>query len=383
MPTSLTPNPADYVNPASLTKRNLQYGPYDMQRLNVYSNVTRLPGGNPVLVFAHGGAWTGLDKTATIEGDRVVRWLWAYLLDSTNYPTSTVPFDIVSIEYRCQGHKLSAATMVIGGVSQNTPYEPIIEGVNPGYGPGTGTISGPWFNTTQIDDIQRAIQWCKDNADRFGFDPARFIGAGFSAGSAGMLAAAFSPSRHFTTREQSRRRWDTFSSSYLSGVINISGEIDLDPWYMSFLVTRFAFGALENSDLATRADIEKLMLLPDASGLYPEGSPPSALAKALSPIRRIEARVPECLGTRIRSHYIKNLASEETTANVSTYSAIPPYDGGGHDWHQFADLAAVCATAGVDHTGRVIDYLAYSGLQTAWESIVDECYVWMSETVYP
>ena len=49
MPTSLSPNPVLFVPDASRTFRNIRYGPYDMQRLNVYKNPVQRTGGNPVL----------------------------------------------------------------------------------------------------------------------------------------------------------------------------------------------------------------------------------------------------------------------------------------------------------------------------------------------
>lgn len=391
MPTSLSPNPAAYVHTASLTYRNIRYGPHDMQRLNVYKNPTQRTGGNPVLVFNHGGAWTGLDKTSTIEGDRVVRWLWAYLLNSTNYPTSTVPFDIVSVEQRIQGHKLTAADMTISGVGTvNTPYEPIIEGANPGYGPGTGTISGPWYYGTMVDDVQNAYQWVKDNATRFNFDPERLVGAGFSAGSWATGVAAFSPSRPYTTREAARSRWDRFSDSKVKGWLNYSGEIDVDPWYMAFTVTQWLFGTLESVKANVRDDMEKLLLIPDAAGNRPDGSDPTPLLRQLSPKYRIQADLAENRSIKVRSYYptFEDTNSVDYAGGplgpVDTYSgAVPPYNAGGHDYHQFADLAAICEGVGIDHSGAVFDLASYTGgsIQLAYEDQLASTYSWLCSTV--
>jgi len=380
MPSLFTNNPFSYNHDVGRTYRNIRYGPYDMQRLNVYLNPTRLSGGNPVLAFSHGGAWTGLDKTSTIEGDRVVRLLFSYLLDSDNgeYPTSTVPFDIVSIEQRIQGHKLSAATMT-STTFANTPYEPIIEGTNPGYGPGTGTISGPWYERTQIDDIQNAYQWIKDNADRFGWDARKVVAGGYSAGAMGAMCAAFSPSRQYTTRERSTSRWDRFSNSKVLGVINWVGEIDINPWFTAFTVTEFIFGTMESVSANSRADMEKFCLIPDSSGNYTSTSVKTPLCKSLSPVDLIARELPENSGVKIRSHY---QLSDQTSANVTTYSSIPPYDKGGHDQAQYALLDAHCATYGIDHSGSVVDDTGTGpGYQLAWEGTLAGDYAWLSDLV--
>lgn len=386
MPTSLSPNPVLFVPSPSRTFRNIRYGPYDMQRLNVYKNPVQRTGGNPVLVFNHGGAWTGLDKTSTIEGDRVLRWLFAYLLDSTNYGTDSLPFDIVSVEQRIQGHKLTAATISIGGSNTNTPYEPIIEGTNPGYGPGTGTISGPWYAHTMVDDVQNAYQWVKDNADRFDFDPERIVGAGFSAGSWATMVAAFSPTRQYTSREHGRSRWDRFSDSKIRGCLNYSGEIDIDPWFQAITVTNFMFGCLESNLTNVRADMEKLLLLPAADGTFPSGSDPSPLLRQLSPKYRIQADLAENRAIKIRSYY----PTFEDTNSVAyaggplgplaVYgSAVPPYNAGGHDYHQFDILAGWCADVGIDHSGAVFDLNDYTGgsIQLAYEDQLASTYTWL------
>lgn len=387
MATSLDPNPRLFVPPANLTWRNIRYGPHDMQRLNVYKNPVQRTGGNPVLVFNHGGAWTGLDKTSTIEGDRVLRWLFAYLLDSTNYGTDVLPFDIVSVEQRIQGHQLSAATMQIGGSNTNTPYEPIIEGTNPGYGPGTGTISGPWYYHTMLDDVQNGYQWVKDNAERFNFDPERLVGAGFSAGSWATMTAAFSPSRQYTTRENARSRWDRFSDSKIRGCLNYSGEIDIDPWFMAFTVTQYLFGVMESTDANVRADMERLLLVPNSLGERPEGSDPTPLLRQLSPKYRIQADLPENRGIKIRSYYptFEDTNSADYAGGplgpVPTYGgAVPPYNAGGHDYHQFDILAEWCSEVGIDHSGAVIALGDYSGdIQLMYEAQLASTYAWLQE----
>lgn len=369
MGTIFTPDPLSYSHPAANCFRNLRYGPTIHHRLNVYKNVNQLPGGNPVLVYTHGGGWGANEKTSTVEGGELQRLLWAYLLGSDDYATSDVPFDVVSVEWRRQNQ-----TNISPG-SLNTPYEATAEGTNPG----TGPTAAPWFYPTWVSDQQRAVQWIKTNAARFSIDPYRVVSWGSSSGAHLALLAALCPSRPFVPADMATRLYDATFDSRVRGVLNWFGPIDFSPWYLHFKLLAPAFGLTENNDANQRADMERLLLLPDASGGYPDTVEVSPLCRSVSPRYRIRAGYAENSGLRIRSQYA---TYDTTTSPGSTYSTIPPYVATGHDYAQLQDLADECEAVGMSHSSGLVDDTLHGGdIQVAWESTLEDTYTWLVETV--
>jgi hypothetical protein len=372
MATSLPQDPYSYLHPQSLSLHNIRYGPHLQQRVNVYRNAVRRVGGNPVLVYFHGGGWGSNEKTSTQEGlNQKQRIFWAYLLNSAIYGTDGVPFDLVSVEWRQHTWENFAPNNLAGGTP--TPYEPTKDGAHPGIGP----TSFPAYFPTWIDDSQRAIQWVKTNAERFGFDAERIATWGTSAGSGNAMAADLSPSRAYSQRWKASNRLDVFADSRVRAHLNWFGEIDFDPWYMHYSILAPAFGLVESVTANVRADMERLLLFPASDGTFPAGSAITPICRSIS-ARHLAAEAREenrALG--IRSYY---WIGEDTTAPQPGYSTVPPYLATGHDYHQFADLAAACATGGIPHAGRVLDHADYSGsIQLMWESTALESYEWLLE----
>lgn len=368
MATSFGTNPLTYAHPAALCLRNLQYGPRITQRLNYYQNDTRLSGGNPVVVFLHGGGWKSNDKTTTAESAaQRQRILWAYLLAGSVYGSSVPPFDVASVEYAMHGRADFASAPL------NTPYEPTIEGTTPG----TGSVSFSSYFPTMIDDARRAVQWIRDNAARLGAN-GRVVLWGSSSGGWVALVAALTPGRAYlpAALAGSAPRWSALSPSTVDGVLNWFGPINFDPYYYDLRTSAPVFGIVENGAAHQRATMERLLLVPAADGTYPAGSAVSALCRAASPVYLIRGGGEAVDRARLRSYYEKT-----TPTALPGYSGVPPYTF--HDSGQFADLAAECVAAGVPHSGRVLDVAAdYGGdVQLAWESTCAESYSWLADRV--
>lgn len=370
MATSLPVDPTTYVHPASLTFRNIQYAPHLQLRLNVYKAGTGVTGGNPWMIYFHGGGWGSNDKTTTQESSaQKQKLLWAYLLDTASYGTAGPAFTLISAEWRMHAHSNYAPGPL------NTPYETTIEGTNPG----TGPTSYPSYFPTFIRDAKRAIQFVKQNATRFGLHPDKGVSWGTSAGAANALVAALTPSAPFVPDWLASSRWDVHHDDTVRGVLNWYGEIDFDPWYMHYSILAPAFGLVESNTTQAKADFERLMLIPDSSGLYPQGSPVTPLCKSISARYLLRAGRSANTSIKIRSHYDK---AEETTVPQTGYSTIPPYLATGHDWRQFADIEAECADAGVEHSGSVVDASLHGGsTQIAWEGTLAGTKSWLDGLV--
>lgn len=344
-----------YSHPQNLTYRNVRYGPHNNNLLNIYLNPVRLSGGNPVMIGTHGGAWSTVDKSSHFENANsfVNKPMFALLLDSVTYGTDDVPFDFVSIEYPAHSHERTL----------NTPLgiEPIQEGTA---GLGTGTLSYPTYHDRMIWDRQQAQQWVADHADEYGFNPQKFASMGHSVGSWVAMCAAFLPTRS----KGGAKRFRGQAEGNVRYVFNQCGEVDLDPWVMHHQVTRYCFGLLEDSNANIRDDIERLLLVPDSSGLYPQGQPKTTLCKSLSPVDIVRAMPSSRRGIKIHSFY---RLDEDTLSPMPGYATVPPYYAGGHDWHQFAMIEQAFADAGLsaNHTGRVSDINDFGGsIQKAHEA---------------
>lgn len=369
MGTLLAPDPATYVHPLASSFRNLRYGPTIQHRLNFYKNPVQLAGGNPLLVYFHGGGWMTNEKTSTIEGSELQHLLWAYLLDSSTYGTDGVPWDIASVEWRRQN-----ATNV-SPPALNTPYEATSEGTNPG----TGPTSAHWYFPTWVDDEQRAIQWLKGQADRFLIDPEKVVAWGSSSGGHLALLGALSPSRRFLPADMASRLYDATASSRVRGVLNWFSPINFSPWYLNYQLLAPAFGLTENSAAQQRADMERLLLVPDSTGAFPVTCEVTPLCKSVSPVYRIRADHAENRALRIRSQYANY---DTTTVPVTGYSTIPPYNATAHDVAQLADLEAECVAVGMPHSNGYVDATLYSGdIQQAWESTLADTYAWLAACV--
>lgn len=358
---SWSPNPRLYVHPLAQSKRNLQYGPDRQHRLNVYLHATRLTGGNPICVVFHEGGFGSFDKTTIAESSRFMELLWARRLDPS-YGES--PMDMVFVEVRMHAYDSTATAPL------STPYETTFEGTN------YGRYSAPAYGLSWVDDAQRAVQWVKDQSNRFGFDPTRVLTAGASAGGTIALCAAFRPTRHYTDPSHARSPWDAFSTSDVKGVLNAYGVINLSPWFTDFTLVGGHFGYITNDNTKTRADLERLLLVPDTSGLYPSTVSRSAVCKAVSPVDVIAAATGGQKSVKVYSAY---RSDESTTVPVATYAPdIPPY--GPHDPVQRTILQGVCDDAGVSHTGVEMN-MTLGTLDEVYEYYIENNIIpWMDDT---
>lgn len=144
---------------ATLTpyQRDVFYGPSIHQSYDIYRHPVRDPGGNPVIVYRHGGGWASNDKRdISVDGNSPNRFA-TYVLSQT--AATDTHFDIVSIETRQRSFSDSGAT---GGFAQ--PYD------EPAYFPDA------W------SDAKLAIVHIKSNALTYGWDPKKLVLFGNSAG---------------------------------------------------------------------------------------------------------------------------------------------------------------------------------------------------------
>lgn len=402
MPTSLPSgvDPLLYSHPLSLRIPNVQYGSHPDMRLNYYKNANRSSGGNALLVLVHGGSWKANDKTLFAEstsGAGLGVYWSGYLLNSPVQGTDRIYFDVMSVEYSARAHE---------GI--NSDYERWHDDTTYGQ---VGSPSRRTYLQEAIRCVQRAVQHAKRNASFYDINVSRIFLLGHSVGGNTCLGAAHTPSRGWDPNRKGR--WAAHHDSRVAGVINLSAEVDLDPWYMFHRHAKFCAGLIESNITSSgvRGDIERLFLVPDASGLYPQGQPKTDICKALSPVDLIAGAPRYLATTRIRSYYWKDHNAsgpyappgtyEETTVPAGDYVAVPPYDASGHDWRQFAAIEAACVANDAargdtlrKHFGRVLDAADYyptpvgfhavtapNGISIlgAHESMLAETYDWMCD----
>lgn len=369
MGTSLSPNPANYVpgtTDSTVVKRDIPYGDEMVQQLNYYQNATRVTGGNPVAMFFTGGGFGSKDKTSALEGSYFQKIQFAMMMNNS-YGYTSPAWDVVSVQ--CREHAIDPSSQSASSLVYSPTYSGAVNG--PGF------TQYPGYGLTWVDDAQRAVQFIKDNTARFGCNAAKVVVWGDSAGGTIALDAAFSPSRHFTIPTKARSKWDAFSNSNVVGVLNFFGVIDLSPWFTDFTLVGGDFG-FENTDLTKmRADMEKLLLVPDSSGLYPSTVAKSPICKSVSPMDVIAASFEDQRAAKVYSLYRD---FETTTVPVTTYSTIPPYTA--HDVIQMGLLAARCASVGIDHTSYLYSLSQGGGdTQIATEVSVPPIMAWLNSLV--
>ena len=116
-----------------IAQRDISFGPHPLQRLDVFTAAQNPGQGKPILVFVHGGGFTGGDKhgIGDFSYDNVMVW-----------------------------------AVRSGFVGVNTNYR-----LAPEF---------PWPNAT--NDVAAAVRWARDNGARFGGDPNKIFLWGHSAG---------------------------------------------------------------------------------------------------------------------------------------------------------------------------------------------------------
>lgn len=369
-----------YNIPYDRVHYNVRYGPHVMQRLNIYKSPVQEVDGNPVIVFMHGGGWSSNDKTRTVEGQtNFQKGLFGFLMDpkwtsggevlSPSAYTLDKGIDIVSIEWR----QFSYTQFGYGGA---TTRSSIFEeyGIPMNDGASTGNIAATHATyPTMYEDPQIAVQWVKDNALRYGFDSSKVFLWGSSAGGNAVMVAGLRPSRKYKPVHMLNHKYERSSSSDVIGILNWYGQINMSPYYFPFTYFGAVFGVMDADDGSTngttegywrkRRDVERILLLPDASGSFSPSSELSPIGKAMSPSSMITSYPWVRSDVKIYSYYREaedSLDPNGTTLNGwVTYEGIPPngisspWVGGGHEWRQLYDLSAVCEANGISHDGRV------------------------------
>ena len=125
---ALIPPPRDVTG-----QRDIAFGPHPLQKLDVYTTEPDPGRGKPILIFVHGGGFTGGDKhrVGDFSYDNVMMW-----------------------------------AVKNGFVGVNTNYR-----LAPEFA---------WPNATQ--DVAAAVRWTRENGARFGGDPNKIFLWGHSAG---------------------------------------------------------------------------------------------------------------------------------------------------------------------------------------------------------
>lgn len=386
-------SPGAWVTDPDDVLPNERYGPGVEHLFHFFRNATQDAGGNALAIEVHGGSWKANDAYgfATSPSSVFGTWWTGYLLNSAVQGTTRRHFHVASAEYRCFAHQ---------GITTNDYTEAYDE--TPG---GTRvqvkSLRRRW--TSSIDDIQRLVQYFKRHAAYYGINPDLIFLIGHSVGACTSMAAAFSVSRAFN--EKDKGEFAAHHNSYVAGVINQGGEIDLDPWKLYIRHAMFAAGCVEadQSAAGVRGDMERLLLEPDENGAYPQGQPKTALAKAMSPVDLIENAPPETARTPICSYYwsrhnpvgpyVPPGTYEETVPPVGDYGgAPPPDDGSGHFYQQWARLDAVCAAKDAArgdgytmHSGRVLDAFDFyptvelNSIRASHDFMVQDGYTWMCD----
>lgn len=343
-----------YVHPDALTVRNDQYGPRAPDHeFNFYWNAgTQMPGGNALAILITGGSWKANDKTTFAEssgGSGPWGYQWAgYLLNSAVQGTDRVLFNVASLDYgrkAREGFAHSASSLL---------YEEWYSALGPG-SVKIGVKGLPRHLTSSIDDVQRAVQHFKRNAAYYGINPAKIILIGHSVGSNTALGAAFTPSRGWNPNDPSE--FAAHDPAKVLGVVNMAGEVDLDTNELFLRHAMYCAGLLQTDKTITgvRADIQRLFLEPNASGLFPTGSTKTAICKALSPIDTIAAAPTDRGVTRVWSYYWKDHNNVGPYAPPGTfenpvggpfgdYSVEPPHDAAGHFYTQWQRIQDACAS---------------------------------------
>ncbi len=231
-----------YTIPHDRVQYNVRYGPHVMQRLNIYKSPVQNQGGNPVIVFMHGGGWSSNDKTRTMENSgNPQKPLFSFLMDpkwtsggpdgpATSAYVLDKGVDIVSIEWR------QFAYTQFGFGNSNTRssiYEeqgvPLLDGAS------TGNVATTHATyPTMFEDPQIAVQWVKDNAGKYGFDAEKVFLWGTSAGGNGVLVAGLRPSRKYKPKHMINHKYDRASDSDVLGILNWYGQISMSPYYFPF-----------------------------------------------------------------------------------------------------------------------------------------------------
>lgn len=144
---------------------DLRYGPDAHQRYDVARHPIRDPGGNPWILWRHGGGWNTNDKRQPFIAAQRGNALFAYLLNNKSGPNDA-HFDVISYETR--------------QAAWGTPNTTHTANTTLGWYSEVPTV--PAFFPETFEDTQRCILAIKAASKGAGRDPNKGIIAGSSAG---------------------------------------------------------------------------------------------------------------------------------------------------------------------------------------------------------
>lgn len=168
-----------YANGQEVKESNLKYGSNPKQVLDVYT--PRVQNGEklPVIIYAHGGGWSGGDKTnVSAKPDFFTKKGYAF----------------ISINYR---------------LSPEATYEEM------------------------ANDVSNAVKWVYDNANKYHFDRTKINLMGHSAGGHLIMLVATNPNYLNNVG---------LSSKMINSVVNIEGPLDLTDFIKRFGSYKKVFG---------------------------------------------------------------------------------------------------------------------------------------------
>lgn len=357
-----THNPANWVpgtTDNTVRHPGYDYGPEGWQKLHHWKNETRASGGNPWVLVLPGGAWGSKSALSYVETPSYGRIICAMILDPF-YGLQSTSLDVFGADYGKFSYGAQAAN------ASMAEYEDTIEDTQPGTGPVTfGGHCRTWIN-----DVQRAVQFIKSNADEFGVDPDRGVILGESAGFTNGAAAYLSLSRSYRSDGRSLGVWDALHPSSVRGCMGVLCAASTHPITgVSVLYTGAAYGLVQNNQASVQAEMNRLLLYPNADGSYTSGSRPRPILTSTSPIEILKAAKAWNRG--------KHLATWFESGDLGVG---PPYQNP-HDKRMFQETADACAIAGVTHAGAIMDAASIPDQQTRLETYVPAMKSWIDSRV--
>jgi hypothetical protein len=351
-------NPLTLPIVEALTQRNIRIGPHPDMRINVYK--ADAPGVHAVCVFAHGGGGVSAEQTTEFESPvKKPAVLGRCLQNPALYGIDDFPIDVVSVRY----------PMVVRNDARQAPYSSIYEATIEGVPGGHGPVSWPGYAPLMMESIQRAIQWCGDNALTRGWNPDQIAFWGASIGFTAGAAAAYGPSRPFAADGTASARFAYRSTSTPRCILNWYGPASVNPNKLYFGSGGPYIGFAASVPKSVQSDTIRALLVPKPDGTFPPDAAERPLCVLISPLSRIALNRPEHAAIPLHSYY---WADELITTPGPFYSTSPPYVQP-HDPRWFKNLHDACAVAGIPHSGRVLDDADYSGgVLEMWESTVVE-----------
>lgn len=334
---------------ATLTPTTIDafYGPDAHQRYDHYKNPRRLPDGNPLFIYRHGGGWRIYDKRrlspdSTDESNVIA----TALLGSED-----VPFDVISIETR--------------QARWDTPISTAGFGYNE-------ACTVPTYFPDSWNDYKRAILHIKANAQTLGINPNKIIAGGTSAGACiALWSQVTEPMRSDFLQVSSNVR--TVGTN-LRAADALSLERGLDSrvrgvWYHTGLPDFRKFGSVETVTGSNWYEIYGVGNTTAHAALS------AAAREAISVSSYIERGTPYWVPT-----YAFYLTTRKSFANCAydaaagtlTANAGTPFDANNYPSYQAGDIivTGIGSTAITGRTSDTIITVAANSLGTSNVSVV-------------